>query len=361
MRDIRGDLQDRASFLEEQISAAHAQFEKRMELFTREHESKIADLQAELDAVSTLMEREYRRIMTAPNLEEERWATQPGREQVPAGAAPEAYPEAFDDLEYYEEDLEAHVEEESRRERVAAEPAPVREAEPAEEFRPPHRESQPRYAPHAAAHDDDDRLRAAQAEARPRRPIPSEPSASERPPVERPVADRRPSEPAAYHPNGRAPEPRQESLRQESLRQESPRQESPRQETPRQEHPRQEHPRQEPPRQEAPRQEPVRQEMPRRGNEPQRYEPVRRDQGASQRPPLADFLIRKLGEAGNMRLDDLCSVAIREGYFAEGDNPDRTVHMTLMNVVKAGFIRQLQDGTFAPASVMDTIRLRRAI
>ena len=54
-------------------------------------------------------------------------------------------------------------------------------------------------------------------------------------------------------------------------------------------------------------------------------------------------------------------VAIQEGYFAEGDNPDRTVHMTLMNVVKAGFIRQMPNGTFAPASVMDTIRLRRAI
>src|SRR5680860_1828998 len=32
MRDIRGDLQDRASFLEEQISAAQTQFEKRLSL-----------------------------------------------------------------------------------------------------------------------------------------------------------------------------------------------------------------------------------------------------------------------------------------------------------------------------------------
>ncbi|MEM8644059.1 MAG: hypothetical protein AAGF09_04120 [Pseudomonadota bacterium] len=343
MRDIRGDLQDRASFLEEQISAAHAQFQKRMELFTREHESKIADLQAELDAVSTLMEREYRRIMTAPELEEERWATQPISEPGPVDAAPETYPEALDDSEYYEEELESLPEEEPRHEPVAAEPAPRREFQRAEEARPAHREAQTRYAPRAVAHDhdEDDRVRPAQAEARPRRPIPSE-----LPSVERPAAERRPLEPEPFRPVGRAPEPRREALRQEPPRQELPRQELPRQELPRQE---------------LPRQEPVRQEMPRRGNEPRRYEPAQRDRGASQRPPLADFLIRKLGEAGNMRFDELRNVAIQEGYFGDGDNPDRTVQMTLMNVVKAGFIRQMQNGTFAPASVMDTIRLRRAI
>ena len=72
MRDIRGDLQDRANFLEEQISAARIQFEKRMERFAREHEAKISDLQAELEAVTMLMEREYRRIRSAPGGEDER-------------------------------------------------------------------------------------------------------------------------------------------------------------------------------------------------------------------------------------------------------------------------------------------------
>ena len=62
-----------------------------------------------------------------------------------------------------------------------------------------------------------------------------------------------------------------------------------------------------------------------------------------------------------MSLEDLCQGAIKEGYFAQGDNPDRTVHETLMNVVNAGFIRQLPNETFAPATVMDTIRLRRTI
>jgi hypothetical protein len=161
--------------------------------------------------------------------------------------------------------------------------------------------------------------------------------------VERQDVERRPAEAAPYRPAARVPEPRPEAPRQEPQRHEAPRHEAPREEAPRHEAPRQEQPRREEP--------------------PRRYEPVQRDRGPAQtqRQPLADFLIRKLGEVGNMSLDDLCSVAIQEGYFAEGDNPDRTVHMTLMNVVKAGFIRQMPNGTFAPASVMDTIRLRRAI
>lgn len=78
-------------------------------------------------------------------------------------------------------------------------------------------------------------------------------------------------------------------------------------------------------------------------------------------PPLADFLLRKLSETGAMSLDELCHHAVQEGYFADGEIADRGVHVTLMNVAKAGFIRQLPNGAFAPATVMDTIRLRRAI
>ena len=39
MRDIRGDLQDRASLLEEQINAHEAEFEKLIEELKREHDS----------------------------------------------------------------------------------------------------------------------------------------------------------------------------------------------------------------------------------------------------------------------------------------------------------------------------------
>ena len=314
MRDIRGDLQDRAGFLEEQLNAAQAQFEKRMELFTREHELKIHDLQAELEAVSMLMEREYRRIMSAPDVEEERRQAAP-EQHAPAAAAPETYEEP----DYPEEEPEVLPEEEPYDEPAVAESEPPRQVAQAGEAIPARREPEPQYAPPPAPRADEDYRRSVAAEARSRRPIAEE----------QPAADRRPAEAQSYgRPAARAPEPRQEA------------------------------PRQEPQREEAPRQEPQRRQA---ANG--RFESVQRERGSApaQSQPLADFLIRKLGEVGNMNLDDLCGVAIQEGYFAEGDNPDRTVHMTLMNVVKAGFIRQLPNGTFAPASVMDTIRLRRAI
>jgi hypothetical protein len=95
--------------------------------------------------------------------------------------------------------------------------------------------------------------------------------------------------------------------------------------------------------------------------EPEQRRPVAMAAQQPQQPPLADFLIRKLSEIGVMTIDDLCHFSVQEGYFADGENVDRVVHGTLMNVAKAGFIRQLPNGAFAPATVMDTIRLRRAI
>src|SRR5262245_65614100 len=66
MRDIRGDLQDRASLLEEQINAHEAQFEKLVTQIRAEHEAKLEDLRAEFDAVTKLLELEQRRLDNAP-------------------------------------------------------------------------------------------------------------------------------------------------------------------------------------------------------------------------------------------------------------------------------------------------------
>ena len=66
MRDIRSDLQDRASLLEEQINAHEAQFDKIVEQLRVEHEGRLEDLKAEFAAVTKLMELEQRRIGNAP-------------------------------------------------------------------------------------------------------------------------------------------------------------------------------------------------------------------------------------------------------------------------------------------------------
>ena len=191
MRDIRGDLQDRANLLEEQIGAHEAQFEKLIEQLKREHDLRLEDLKTELEAVKRLMDVELRRQDSPP----------------PASSAPVREP-----------------------------------AHPVSRQAPQH-VSQP-TTQHAALHSQH-----------------------------------------AQHSQAQ-PQPQQ---------------------------------------------------------------------------PLADFLIRKLNEAGAMSRDDLRRFAMQEGYFVDADSADRGVHTTLLNVVKAGLIRQLPNGNFAPATVLDTIRLRRAM
>ena len=192
MRDIRGDLQDRASLLEEQINNAEAHFDKLVEQLRAEHESRLEDLKAELAAVSRLMEVELRRL---------------GNMQVAAAKA------------------------------QAPQPAP----QPSHHHQPSHQVS------HQASHQ-------------------------------------------ASHQPSHQPSP-----------QSSPQQ------------------------------------------------------------PLADFLVRKLSEVGAMSRDDLRRLSMQEGYFADAESAERGVTTTLLNVVKAGLIRQLPNGNFAPATVLDTIRLRRAM
>ena len=66
MRDIRGDLQDRVSLLEGQISAHEAQFEKLVAQMKAEHEARLKDLRAEFDVITKLHELEQRRLDNAP-------------------------------------------------------------------------------------------------------------------------------------------------------------------------------------------------------------------------------------------------------------------------------------------------------
>jgi hypothetical protein len=65
MRDIRGDLQDRANLIKQQISAEQNQFEKRVEQLKLEHQSRLKNPVAELEAVRLLMDVEHRRLSNA--------------------------------------------------------------------------------------------------------------------------------------------------------------------------------------------------------------------------------------------------------------------------------------------------------
>lgn len=62
MRDIRGDLQERASLVEQQINATQNQFKRLMEQLKSEHDSRAIDLKAALNAVKRVIEIEHRRL-----------------------------------------------------------------------------------------------------------------------------------------------------------------------------------------------------------------------------------------------------------------------------------------------------------
>jgi hypothetical protein len=68
MRYIRGDLQERANAIKEQMSAAHNQFEKRLEQLKLDHQSRQKNPMAELDAVKLIMKIEDRRLGLRPEV-----------------------------------------------------------------------------------------------------------------------------------------------------------------------------------------------------------------------------------------------------------------------------------------------------
>ena len=65
MRDIRGDLQDRANLLAEQISTAQGHFEQYLDQLKREHETRVKDLTSALDSVQIVIGIEGRRLQSS--------------------------------------------------------------------------------------------------------------------------------------------------------------------------------------------------------------------------------------------------------------------------------------------------------
>ena len=66
MRDIRGELQERANLFEGQINAHEAQFDKLIDQLKRDHNQRLEDLKTELEAVNRLLDFELRRFSSAP-------------------------------------------------------------------------------------------------------------------------------------------------------------------------------------------------------------------------------------------------------------------------------------------------------
>jgi hypothetical protein len=87
MRDICGDLQERANLLGQQINAAQSQFEQLIEQLKREQDSRRDDLKSELETVNRVVEIERRRLSGAtggpnPQLQAQSQQTQPQKSLV---------------------------------------------------------------------------------------------------------------------------------------------------------------------------------------------------------------------------------------------------------------------------------------
>jgi hypothetical protein len=62
MRDISGDLQERANLLGQQINAAQGQFEQLIEQLKKEQDSRRDDLKSGLETLNKVLQIEHRRL-----------------------------------------------------------------------------------------------------------------------------------------------------------------------------------------------------------------------------------------------------------------------------------------------------------
>ncbi len=77
MRDIRGDLQDRANLIAEQISTAQGQFDKHIEQLKREHQTILEDLNSALHNVHVVIGIEGRRLGSSLSATEAQFQASP--------------------------------------------------------------------------------------------------------------------------------------------------------------------------------------------------------------------------------------------------------------------------------------------
>jgi hypothetical protein len=89
MRDIRGDLQDRANLFAEQISTAQGQFDRHIEQLRHEHQSILEDLKSALHTVHMVIGIEGRRLGSALSATEAQSQASPSNHHRPQQTQPQ--------------------------------------------------------------------------------------------------------------------------------------------------------------------------------------------------------------------------------------------------------------------------------
>ena len=76
---------------------------------------------------------------------------------------------------------------------------------------------------------------------------------------------------------------------------------------------------------------------------------------------LADLFMRRLNETGELSKKELVDLAVKEGFFPDAEHASQGVHPMLVNMLRSELIRELPDGTLAPPTLSQTIKLRRVV
>ena len=76
---------------------------------------------------------------------------------------------------------------------------------------------------------------------------------------------------------------------------------------------------------------------------------------------LADLFMHRLNEVGPMSREELLDLAVKEGFFADTETAAQAVHPMLVTLVRGELIRELPNGTFAPPTMSQAIKLRRVV
>ncbi|MGC2216404.1 MAG: hypothetical protein WA645_01910, partial [Pseudolabrys sp.] len=74
---------------------------------------------------------------------------------------------------------------------------------------------------------------------------------------------------------------------------------------------------------------------------------------------LADLFMRRLNEVGPMSREGLLDLAVKEGFFPDTETAAQGVHPMLVSLSRSELIRELPNGTFAPPTISQAIKLRQ--
>jgi hypothetical protein len=76
---------------------------------------------------------------------------------------------------------------------------------------------------------------------------------------------------------------------------------------------------------------------------------------------LADRFMHRLNEVGRMSREEIVELAVKEGFFPDAESALQGVHPMLASLLRSELIRELPNGTYAPPTMSQAIKLRRVV